>query len=212
MYSTVVCRILWFVLARRLFVAAHVVGDPHAELLIVPFPWSEDSVLEGELLTLNELTFVSTLSSSAATGTHSSNPPLPAKNVAQGWGRFVMKPYIFNRKNLPGRRGNRITRCSNCSVSNKRQTRRQDRSTCSLVRSLESIELLEGLLAWHQVHLGYPSRSNSSKRTRGTKTLTCPKLRTRNFKLEQEKPLLFSGDPSLLLPNYFVLASENSNN
>lgn len=130
----------------------------------------------------------------------------------RGAGRFVTKPDIFNRKNLPGRRGNRITRCSNCSVSNKRQTRRQDSSTCPLVRSLESIELLEGQLAWHQVHLGYPSRSNSSKRTRETKTLTCPKLRTRNFKLKREKPLLFSGDPSLLLPNYFVLASENSNN
>ena len=40
----------WFGLARRLFVAGHVVDIPQGEL----------SVLEEELLTLNELTFVLT--------------------------------------------------------------------------------------------------------------------------------------------------------
>ena len=50
----------WFGLARRLFVAGHLVDNPHGELSVVPVPKSKDLVLEGELLTLNELTFVST--------------------------------------------------------------------------------------------------------------------------------------------------------
>ena len=49
-----------FGLARRLFVASHVVDNPRGELSVVPIPSSKDLVLEGELLTLKELTFVST--------------------------------------------------------------------------------------------------------------------------------------------------------
>lgn len=54
-------RIQLFGLVRGLFAAGRVVDNPHGELIVVPPPWSEDSVLEGVLFILNEFTLISKL-------------------------------------------------------------------------------------------------------------------------------------------------------